>query len=140
MQDSSDEDDLEDSSENDDEITSLIGSFMKYLKRKNLSKYKEFKRGGSKKVKEVICFKCKRPGHIQDECLKLKHKYKGAKERRKAFKATWDDSSESEMEDEQQEDLNLCLMALEENNEVPSISHSSCNNYDDYNDCDNCND
>ena len=61
---------------------------MEYLKRKNLSKHKEFKRGGSKKAKDVICFKCKRPSRFQDEYLKLKHKYKGEKEKRKAFKAT----------------------------------------------------
>ena len=49
---------------------------------------------------------------------------------RKAFKATWDDSSESKMEDEQSKDLNLCFMALEDNNEVPSTSHSFYDNYD----------
>ena len=63
-QDSSEEDDLEDSSEYYNEITSFTRRFMEYLKRKNLSKHKEFKRGGFKKVKEVICFMCKRPGHI----------------------------------------------------------------------------
>ena len=61
---------------------------------------KESKRGGYKKAKEVICIKWKRSGHIQDEFSKLKYKHKGAKERRKAFKATWDDSSEFEMEKE----------------------------------------
>ena len=78
-QDSSDESELV---EYDEEIT----SFIKYLIKKNLSNHKESKRRGFKKTKEVICFKCKRPGHIQDECPKLKHRE--AKERRRAFKAT----------------------------------------------------
>ena len=72
---------------------------MEYFRKKNLSKHKESKRGGFNKTKEVICFKCKRPGHIQDECPKLKLKHKESKERIRAFKATWDDSSESEMEE-----------------------------------------
>ena len=51
----------------------------------------------------------------------------------KAFKATWDDTSESEMEEEQDEVANLCFMALEDDIEVPSISNSSFNdNFDDY--------
>ena len=76
---------------------------MEYLKKKNLSKHKECKRSSSKKAKEIICFKCKRSSHIQDEYpkLKLKLKHKGEKDKRKAFKAIWDDSSEYEMEEKQ---------------------------------------
>ena len=85
--------------------------------------HKESKRRGFKKTKEVICFKCKRPGHIQDECSKLKHRE--AKERRRAFQATWDDSSKSEIEEEQQEPSNLCFMALKDAFEVPLLSNSS---------------
>ena len=36
----------------------------------------------------------------------------------KAFKATWDNTSESEMEEEQDEVANLCFMALEDDIEV----------------------
>ena len=52
-----------------------------------------------------------------------------------SLKATWDDSSESEMEEDNQEVANLCLMALEDN-EVPSMSNFL--NYDslDYDDDD----
>ena len=91
--------------------------------KKNLSNHKESKRRGFKKTKEVICFKCKRPYHIKDECPKLKHKE--AKERRRAFKATCDGSSESEMEEEQQEPSNLCFVAMEDAFEVPLLSNSS---------------
>ena len=89
-----------------------------------MSNHKEFKRRGFKKTKEVIYFKYKRPDHIQDECPKLKHRE--VKERRRAFKATWDDSSESKMEEEQQEPSNICFMAMEDAFEVPLLSNSSC--------------
>ena len=88
------------------------------------------------KTKEVTCYECKKSGHIKSECPKLKCKNKGAKDKKKAFKATWDDTSESEMEEEQDEVANLCFMALEDNIEVPSSSNSFFyNNFDD-----NCHD
>ena len=44
---------------------------------------------------------------------------------------TSDESSESEMEEEQQEPSNLCFMALEDDNEVPSTSNSSFYDFED---------
>ena len=102
-------------------------NFGRFLKNKFPSKSKHFKRHegeGKMKTKEVTCYECKKPGHIKSECPKLKHKSKGTKERRKAFKATWDDTSESEMEESQEEVANLCFMALEDDIEVPSSSNS----------------
>ena len=61
---------------------------------------KKYKGEGKKKIKDVTCYEYKKPGHIRSECLKLKFKNNRAKERRKAFKATWDDSSESKKEKE----------------------------------------
>ena len=100
-----------------------------------------FDESNSIKKKEVTCYECKKPGHIRSECPKLKHKSKGAKERRKA---TWDDTSESEKEEEQQQETtNLCIMAFEDDNEVPSSSNSSfyefnnnCHDIDDNDDDD----
>ena len=43
----------------------------------------------------------KKPGHIRSEFPKLKFKNKRAKDRKKAFKATWDDSSKFVKEEEQ---------------------------------------
>ena len=73
---------------------------------------------GKKKTKEITCYECKKSGHIRIECPKLKHKNKGAKDRKKAFKATWDDFSKFEKEEEQEEVANLCFMALEDKNKV----------------------
>ena len=44
----------------------------------------------------------------------------------KSIKATWDDSSVSKMEEEQQELSNLCFMAMEDTFEVPLLYNSSC--------------
>ena len=88
------------------------------------------------KTKKVTCYECKKPGHIKSECSKLKFKNKGAKDKKKAFKATWDNSSESELEEDQDEVANLCFMAFEDDIEVPSSSNSSFNNEFD----DNCHD
>ena len=62
---------------------------------------KRYEGDSKKKTKEVTCYEWKKLGHITSECPKLKHKNKGAKERKKAFKATWDDSSESKKKEEQ---------------------------------------
>ena len=61
---------------------------------------KKYEREGTKKSKEVTCYECKKSGHIRSECPKLKFKNKGAKKMRKAFKATWDDYSESKKDEE----------------------------------------
>ena len=91
------------------------------------------------KTKEVTSYECKKSGHIKSECPKLKFKNKGAKDKKKAFKATWDNSSESELEEDQDEVANLCFMAFEDDIEVPSSSNSSFYEFND--DChDNNND
>ena len=82
----------------------LNRSFKKFLRNKHSLRTRDFNKKyegeGKKKTKEVTCYECKKPGHIQSECPKLKFKNKGAKERRKAFKATWDNSFESKKEEE----------------------------------------
>ena len=84
----------------------LTRSFKKFLRKKHLSRTRDFnkkyEREGKKKSKEVTCYECNKPRHIRSECPKLKFKNKGAKKRRKAFKATCNDSSESKKEEEQE--------------------------------------
>ena len=79
-------------------------SMKKFLRKQHTSRTRDFNKkyegDGKKKTKEVTCYECKKPSHIRSECPKLKLKNKGAKERRKAFKATWDDSSKFEKEEE----------------------------------------
>ena len=78
----------------------LIRNFKKFLRKQHTSRIRDFNKKyegeGKKKTKKVTCYKCKKPGYIKSECPKLKSKNKGAKDRKKTFKATWDDTSESE--------------------------------------------
>lgn len=62
----------------------LIRRFNKFLTKLNESKKSEIK-----KAKKVTCYECKKPSHLRSECPRLKHKSKGGKEKRKAFKTTW---------------------------------------------------
>ena len=82
----------------------LTRNFNRFLKRKLSSRTRDFNKkyegDGKKKTKEVTCYECKKPGHIKSECPKLKFKKKGAMDKKKAFKATWDNTSEFEMEEE----------------------------------------
>ena len=87
-QESSNDKSLIDLSEEDKEFAILIRGFKKFLRRKNLANFKENKKSESKKRREVTCYKSKKPGHIKNECPRLKHKSKRAKEKRNGFKAT----------------------------------------------------
>ena len=81
----------------------LIRNFKKFLRKQHTSRIidfnKKYEGDGKKKTKEVTCYECKKPGHIRSECPRLKSKNKGAKDRKKAFKATWYDSSKSKKEE-----------------------------------------
>ena len=104
-QNDSEKENLEDSSEKDGEITTLIRNFKKFLRKQHSSRTrdnnKKYEGDSKKKTKEVTCYEYKKPGHIQSECPKLKFKNKGAKDKTKAFKGSWDDFSKSEKEEEQ---------------------------------------
>ena len=88
----SEEDPNEGSSDDDIEITMLTRNFNRFFKRKLFSRKKDFNKKyegeGKKKTKEVTCYECKKLSHIKSECPKLKFKNKGAKNKKKAFKAT----------------------------------------------------
>ena len=81
---------------------------------KNFSRQRDNKKNNGKRTKGVTCYECKKPGHIRSECPRFKFKGKRTKEKKKAFKATWNDSSDLEKEDENQEAANLCFMALKD--------------------------
>ena len=98
MQNDSDNESLENSSDEDDNVAMLTRNFKKFLRRQNF--HKKYEGDGKRKTKEVTCYECKKPGHIKSDCPKLKSKNKGAKYKKKAFNATCDDTSESEMEKE----------------------------------------
>ena len=70
----------------------LTKNFKKFLRKKYSSRIRDFNKKyegeGNKKAKEVICYDCKKLGHIQSECPKLKFKNNEAKDKKKTFKAS----------------------------------------------------
>ncbi|KAI8530016.1 hypothetical protein RHMOL_Rhmol11G0021200 [Rhododendron molle] len=112
------QDDSSDESE-DDKIDLITKLLKKLLKNRASRKGKGFARKDGGKIESsnkdpIICYECKKPGHIKSECPYAK-KY-SKKDKRKAMMATWDnsDDSSSDEEDEQQEVANLCFMTTEE--------------------------
>ncbi|XP_058219533.1 uncharacterized protein LOC131330063 [Rhododendron vialii] len=104
----------------DDEMALITKTFKKLLKNRASHKGRGFSRkdGGKEensKKDPIICYECKKPGHIKSECPYAK-KY-SKKDKKRAMMAAWDnsDDSSSDEDDEQQEVANLCFMAIEEN-------------------------
>ncbi|KAK8623109.1 hypothetical protein V6N13_118002 [Hibiscus sabdariffa] len=95
---------------------------MKSQRGRTFQRKVDFKNKSKEEEKDqLICYECKRPGHIRSECPQLKKKSFGKKRKLKAQIATWSDEESSD--EEEQEVANLCLMALEEETKV--ISNSS---------------
>ncbi|KAG8639749.1 hypothetical protein MANES_14G166140v8 [Manihot esculenta] len=105
-------------------IRKLLFQNKKFIPRKNFRKEK----GESSKKEVVICYECNKPGHYKVDCPKLKKPIK--KFKKKAFKATWDESSDTEEEDVGDEIANMCFMALEESSDEVTILDDSTLNDD----------
>ena len=72
----------------------------------------------SKKVNNVVCYNCIKPGHVKPDCPLLK------KKKKKAFVATWSDSDSFDDDDSKEDQMgNLCFMALDE----PKVTSNSPN-------------
>ena len=109
----------ESSSDDDEDIALLSRRIARMLRGKR-------KFGNTSKV----CYECRKPGHFKDECPTLKKKEENEKmmkkstwrgdKKKKAFKATWSDSSEDEDNEGEEagEEVNLCLMAKSSEGEV----------------------
>ncbi|KAK8681359.1 hypothetical protein V6N13_053763 [Hibiscus sabdariffa] len=112
------------SDEDDEEMAFLAKRFTRFMKsnrgRKFLRKG-EFKNKNREEEKDqLICYECKKPGHIRTECPQLKKKSFGKKKKLKAHVATWSDEESSDEDEE--EIANLCLMALDDEPKVTSNS------------------
>ncbi|KAG8634300.1 hypothetical protein MANES_17G026529v8 [Manihot esculenta] len=92
-------------------IRKLLLQSKKFILRKNFRK----ENGESSKKEVIICYECNKPSHYKVDCPKLKKPIK--KFKKKAFKAIWDESSDTEEEDVGDEVANMCFMALEESSD-----------------------
>ncbi|KAK8313744.1 hypothetical protein V6Z12_D01G130200 [Gossypium hirsutum] len=98
---------------------SLLTLDYELFKAKPFNKAKRFpirdiiKGEPSKKKKDpIICYKCKKSGHIKFDCPQLKKK--GAlRQKKKAMMTTWSDSDSSDNDEDNEVD-SLCLITIEE--------------------------
>ncbi|KAH9657810.1 Integrase catalytic domain-containing protein [Citrus sinensis] len=97
----------------DEELAMLARRFRKFFKKTgDRRKFRNFKNQKEKK-EVIICYECKKPGHIRSECPLLN------KLKKKVMVATWNDSDEdSSDEDVSQEVSNLALMALGDDDDL----------------------
>ena len=96
--------------EEEDEELSLLVQNVKRMYRKNKLNFRRKFEG--KEERRIICYNCRKPGHIMADCPEFKKKVSSSKPKKpmekKAYKATWDSESESEEEVDQ---ANMCFMA-----------------------------
>ncbi|KAK8500261.1 hypothetical protein V6N12_029978 [Hibiscus sabdariffa] len=112
------------SEENDEEMAFLARRFTRFMKSNRGKKFLrkgEFKNKNREEEKDqLICYECKKLGHIRTKCPQLKKKSFGKKKKLKAHVATWSDEESSDEDEE--EVANLCLMALHDETKVTSSS------------------
>ena len=99
----------------DEEMALFTRKFKKFMKKKKEFGKRAFKKDSFKndnKKDPIICFECKKPGHIKAECPQIKETNKKMKKR--AMLAAWGNSSDEDSSDEEGEQANLCLMARED--------------------------
>ncbi|KAI0494003.1 hypothetical protein KFK09_024134 [Dendrobium nobile] len=117
----------------------MTRQFRSFLKRKQKRHHHwnrdKFNRN-AKVLNEVICYECRKPGHIKTDCPKLKgtpskekvEKKPIVKKGKKKFqRAFWADSASDSSETEKEEEVtNLCLMAdsLDQSNQEEGCSHT----------------
>ena len=88
-----------DEDEDNDAMAIIERNFMKFMKfNKKLKRKEEVKESlrRTREKKVVTCYKCHKPGHVQQYCPMLKKTFKGSKN--EALMAIWsdDDSSDSD--------------------------------------------
>ncbi|GKV40372.1 hypothetical protein SLEP1_g48027 [Rubroshorea leprosula] len=123
---SSSKDESESDEEDDEEFVLLARKFKRFLRKDRLKNYgqqkKYFKsskgKGESSKRDEIICYKCKKAGHIKSECPNSDEKSLKAKKKKKAMVATWSCSEDSSSSKEESDmEAHFCLMAKDDADE-----------------------
>ena len=100
----------------EEEFALLTRKFKMFVTKKKFSKnpYKkdDSKDFSNKRESDIICYECKKSGHIKSECPILKKANKRFKKKSKAMAATWSDSDDSSNDDDVEEvavGFSLCL-------------------------------
>ena len=86
---------------------------MRANRNRRFQRKRDFKAKSKEEEKDqIICYECKKPGHIRTDFPLYKRKGFEKKKKQKVHVATWSDEESSS--DEDNEVANLCLMALDE--------------------------
>jgi hypothetical protein len=94
--------------ESDEELDDLVRLVNKWRGFRNNRKCQKTEERSGERGKKIICYECDKPGHISTECPNKRKFIK-----KKALKATWDDSDDDEDgNDDQEETANMCFMAI----------------------------
>ncbi|RVX08173.1 hypothetical protein CK203_017679 [Vitis vinifera] len=94
-------------SEDDDDLALITRKLNKYMRGEKF-------RGR----RDLVCFKCKKLGHIKYDCPLYKSEAK--RRMKKAMMVTWSESEESSKEENEKEVANMCFMEIYELDEVNS--------------------
>ena len=120
-------------SEEDDDLALITRKLNKYMRGERFRGKKFTSRRNSRRESsshgdkdkweekgDLICFKCKKPGHIKYDCPL--YKIEAKRRMKKAMMATWSESEESSEEEKEKEVANMCFMAIDDLDEVNSNS------------------
>ena len=91
----------------------------KFTSRRDLPKKGSSSHGNKEKwekKRDLVCFKCKKPGHIKYDCPLYKSEAK--RRMKKVMMATWSESEESFKEEKEKEVVNMCFMTINKLDEV----------------------
>jgi hypothetical protein len=120
-----DHDNSEEEKDEEEEIALMTRNFKKFLKKKKGFGRRFPNKGESSKTESPTCYKCKKQGHYKNEfpqVNKEKMKYK-----KKALKVTWDDSDESDSDNNSSDNevTNLCLLGYINESNISEDEHTS---------------
>ncbi|XP_057999301.1 uncharacterized protein LOC131178357 [Hevea brasiliensis] len=97
-------------------IRRMLCKNKKFILKRNFKKDK----GESSKKDLIICYEFNKLSHIETKCLKLKKPSK--KFKKKALKATWNESSDSKDKEIGNKVANICFMVMEESSNEVTLS------------------
>jgi cell division protein FtsB len=124
-----DHDNSEEEGDEEEEIAQMTRNFKRFLKKKKgfgrrFPKKGENK-GESSKNETPTCYKCKKQGHYKNECPQVNKE--NMKYKKKALKATWDDSDESNSDNDSSDNevANLCLLGYINESNISEDEHAS---------------
>ena len=91
----------------------INGLLRKERKKDKFSSEQKNPRG---KSSEIICYECRKSGHMRSECSRLnkKKRWTSKKDKKKSL-VTWEDLDDSSSESSDEETVNICLMADDSN-------------------------